>query len=120
MTPAAECASTSTRPMGGWTTKTKVGAGALRTILHNVRTTVMGMACAIALAGPAHALPIEPTSDTSLTSNANATEFENTINPAGTTVDGPFINPGTVQGQSDDGEAFVSHLQYTRNSRRIP
>ena len=49
-----------------------------------------------ALAGPAHALLIVPTFDSSLTSQGNAVALEAAINTAVSTIDGLYSNPGTV------------------------
>jgi hypothetical protein len=83
----------------------------------------MGVSVAALLAGQAHALLIEPTFDSTLTSQSDAAAVEAAIDTAANTIDGLYSNPGTVQvlfaynsavlGQSQDGESFLTMSQYS-------
>ena len=87
-----------------------------------VRISAIGLSAAALVTGPAHALLILPTFDSSLTTQSNAAALESAIDTAVATIDGLYSNPGTVQvlfdyngavlGQSQDGENFVTMSQY--------
>jgi hypothetical protein len=87
-----------------------------------LRVAALGVSMAGAFPGPAHALLIVPSFDSTLTSQANAAALEAAINNAVTTIDGLYSNPGTVKilfeynggvlGQSQNGESFVPYSQY--------
>jgi hypothetical protein len=64
--------------------------------MQHVRSIMIGMAAAITLAGPARALTIQPTFDSSLTGYVNGLAYEAAINTAVSTIDGLYGNPGTV------------------------
>ncbi len=62
--------------------------------LSRTRIVAFGVIAAVALAGRAHALLIQPTFDSSISGNANAVAA---INTAINTIDGLYGDPGTVK-----------------------
>ena len=94
----------------------------MRQFAEYVRIAIIGVSTATALVGPADALLISPTYDSSLTGNANAAAYEAAINTAIKTIDGLYGSPGTVQvlfkfdgsvhGESDTSEYSYSYSGY--------
>jgi len=96
----------------------------MRQFLDLVRTSVIVASAAAMLTAPAHALLIEPSFDSTLTSQSDAAAVEAGIETAASTISNLYGNAGTVQilfeynsqvggAETDGGYSFVSYSQYT-------